>query len=210
MTAKTLATKLLGFRSSSSLMVPGQLCAELGEEAMREALDRGWIEPNYDTGYLQLSGSAGRLQEMRELAEKCCEKCKKEPCECEPCPPQEESASRDFIVRHAHRHESTYGLGSNAPASGAIGSGQPTRATQPPPRPPMSSNPQQQEYLVGEDVVVADEGKSYQAKVASKNPDGTYKLSFGPNRPVTQDRVYRREELQRSPTAKRAIRQSSG
>jgi hypothetical protein len=32
---------------------------------------------------------------------------------------------------------------------------------------------------VGDEVVVADAGKTYKAAVASKNPDGTYKLSFG-------------------------------
>ncbi len=178
-------------------MVPGQLCAELGEEAMRDALDRGWIEPNHDTGYLQLSEQAGRLQEMTHLAECVCEKCHKEPCECDKKEEaQQESSARGFIVQHAHRHESTYGLGANAPTSGAIGSGQPSRTPEQPQRQPMSANPQQ-DYMVGEDVVIADEGKSYQAKIAAKNQDGTYKLTFGPNRPVTQERAYRREELQR-------------
>lgn len=198
MSPKQLATKLLGFRSSSSLLVPGQLCADLGEEAMREALSRGWIEPNHDTGFLQLSAMAGRLQEMVQLSEKACEKCGKGDCECGP--KQEESQQsgvrRGYAMHHAHRHESTYGLGSNASTSGAPGSGQPARAAVPPPRPPMAPNTQQ-DYMVGEDVMIADEGKSYQAKIASKNPDGTYRLSFGPNRPVTQDRAYRREEMQK-------------
>ena len=51
--------------------------------------------------------------------------------------------------------------------------------------------------MVGEDVVVADEGKTFQAKIQKTNPDGTYVLSFGANKPVNQTRFFKREEMQK-------------
>lgn len=192
MSPNKLATELLQFRASTSLMVPGVLTAAIGGEAVQDAFNRGWIQPDHDTGFLRLSEQASKIQEMEAFAE-----AKEE------SPKQQESKqdpnSRGIALRHAGRLNETYGIGMGATTSGSMGSGQPERPATPEPRTPMETPPNRpgQDYMVGEDVVIADEGKSYQAKVAAKNQDGTYKLTFGPNRPVTQDRAFRREEMQR-------------
>ena len=77
-------------------------------------------------------------------------------------------------------------------------SGQPERPAatiQPNPQPNVDAN-RNEDAMVGEDVIVASEGKSYQAKIKSRNTDGTYELSFGVNRPP-ENRRYRKEEIQR-------------
>lgn len=180
-------------------MVPGALAAEIGYPAVQDALQRGWIQPDMESGFLTLSPQAGTLQEMQRIAEEKCECCCKEPCVCdEPGEKCESFDPRALVVNHSRRLTETYGLGMGASTSGSPGSGQPERPISPEPRmSPTAPNRAGDEYLVGEDVMIADEGKSYQAKVASKNQDGTYKLTFGPNKPLRQDRMFRREEMQR-------------
>jgi len=91
------------------------------------------------------------------------------------------------------------GLAPDVNSSSAPGSGQP-------PRPAVAKSPMDRpnlratsDYAPNEDVVVrvAEEGnKAYQAKVANQMGDGTYKLTFGPNKPAIS-RNFRREEIQR-------------
>jgi len=193
MSPNALASTLLKYATTTSLMVPGALVAEIGSDALQDALSRGWLRPNEDTGFLVLTDQQTQINEMRELAAT---------PEGTPPPAAQEAASRPFAMRHSSRLRETLGLGGDASGSGgAPGSGQPqgqpVGEPQHPQTPTSQFNRPGQEYMVGEDVVVADEGKSYQAKVQSKNPDGTYRLSFGPNRPLKQDRMFRREEMQR-------------
>lgn len=189
MSPNALASKLLQFSSTTSLMVPGALIAEIGHDALREALNLGWLRPSSDTGLLMLTDEQTQLHEMRALAAA--------PEAAAPAP-QVKSASRGFAMGHSGRLREWFGTGlDNGQSGGAPGSGQPQRGVAQMTTPPSQFAKPGQDYAVGEDVMIADEGKSYQAKVQSKNPDGTYKLSFGPNRPVKQDRMFRREEMQR-------------
>lgn len=52
------------------------------------------------------------------------------------------------------------------------------------------------ELNVGDQVVVADGGRSYTAAVQAKNANGAYTLSFGNEKPSAVRPEYRREELQ--------------
>ena len=201
MTDKQLASKILQYRGASSLIIPGTLFADIGPDAMKEALDRRWVEADLDTGYLKLSSNQGKIEEMQTLAEgkcdtcqcepcECCEKCGKHPCTCEKC---ESLGARALATAHTARRLNEYttppGYASGQGERGAGTSIQPQINT-------AAATSRAPEPLIGEDVIIADEGKSYQAKVAAQNNDGTFKLSFGPNRPV-KDRFYRKEEFQR-------------
>jgi hypothetical protein len=208
MSPRQLAAKLLEYSGTTSLMIPGPLTAALGSEAVKDALNRGWIRPDTETGFLVLTDQQTQINEMRELASEPllmkllqpCPKCGKkgDECKCNETPKQE---ARDYAIRHSQRFHETLGLGGDASGSGgAPGSGQPQgQPVAPPQQTPTSPTPNRpgQNYMVGEDVMVADEGKSYSAKVQKVNPDGTYVLSFGQNRPTQQNRMFRREEMQR-------------
>lgn len=202
MNQKLLATKILQFRNSVSLMMPGQLNSEVGPTGLQDALQLGWVIPDTDTGYLRLTDNAGVLHEMRSLSETKCKNCDKD--DCPGCDAKEkeaacESAAHDPVMKHVNRrlHE-TYGLGTTATSGGAPGSGQPVRAASSPAVPaPAPANPATADYTVGDDVLIAEEGKTYQAKVGSRNPDGTYVLSFGPNKPANSSQAFKRERLQR-------------
>lgn len=182
-------------------MVPGLLVAQIGESGLHDALQRGWVQPDMESGFLVLSPQVSALQEMERLSDYVCAKCGKDECACDAPSKKEESFDpRAMAMSHAHRLTETLGLGMGASTSGSPGSGQPARPAGPTPQAPTSPtapNRAGEDYVVGEDVVIADEGKAYQAKIASRSPDGTYKLTFGPNRPIRQDRTFRREEMQR-------------
>jgi len=191
MSPNKLAAQLLAYSSTTSLLLPGALTSAIGSEGVQEALNRNWVRPDTDTGFLVLTDQQSVINDMRELASKAEETPP-------PPPPQPSNESRQYAMRHAHRFQEDFGIGPVSGISGAPQTGTPARPTQPNvlPTSPAPNKPGQ-DYMVGEDVMVADEGKSYQAKVQAANPDGTYKLSFGPNRPTQQDRMFRREELQK-------------
>lgn len=191
-----LAKKILEFRNAVGLLLPGNLVSQLGEDGLREALRRTWLEADTETGFLKISGRQAMIEEM--LQESCgeCQNCKKDPCECcercghHPCTCETvANESRNLVTEHTKRRLYEY---VNPPGPG---SGQPERGTGQIVQPQIDKT-RSEEPVIGEDVVIADEGKSYQAKVASRNPDGSYKLSFGPNRPA-RERTFRKEEIQR-------------
>jgi len=165
MTPENLAHELLRCTSNTALLVPGHIISRIGSDALQDALNRGWVTPNLDTGMLMLTDQQSKLQDMRKLSE-------------------------SFGT----------GLSANVNSSSAPGSGQP-------PRPSVAKSPMDRpnlratsDYAPNEDVVVrvAEEGnKAYQAKVHNQMGDGTYRLTFGPNKPANSARSFRREEIQR-------------
>lgn len=53
------------------------------------------------------------------------------------------------------------------------------------------------ETQIGDEVTVAEDGKPFTAVVKSKNPDGTYVLSFGSEKPRTE-RPYKQDEIRKN------------
>lgn len=197
MSPKQLASKILEYSGSTSLMVPGQLTATIGSAAVQDALNRGWIRPDSETGFLMLTDQQTQINDMREFA--AASDPPTPPARPPGAPPRMESA-RNFVMNHSNRLHETLGLGGDTSGSGgAPGSGQPQgQPAAPPQQTPTSPAPNKpnQDYLVGQDVVVANEGKSYQAKIKARKPDGTYVLTFGVNKPADQSKAFRREEIQ--------------
>jgi hypothetical protein len=70
----------------------------------------------------------------------------------------------------------------------------------------------QEDVDIGDSVMVADSGKTYQAKVSQRNPDGTIKLTFGDDvreKPrvdtFTKDRIKLLQKASTSEPAKTSI-----
>jgi hypothetical protein len=205
MTTKQLAAKLIEYRTTTSLIIPGRLMGDVGNDAMKEALDRRWIEADTDSGFLRLSMNQGVIEEIQKVAEAKCADCKCDPCECcgtchkHPCEcPKCEDVRRRFTDGHVHRHLHEY------VTPPAYGSGQGERPGTGPVLQPNPDTSRSRDLMVGQDVTVAPPGgKSYAAKVAEKLRDGTYRLSFGAERPTDDKAAYRDTELQLvSPTGR--------
>ena len=88
----------------------GEMLGILGEDGMSEAINRRWLVPSYDTGYLQVTGELSKVQEMEEIAQL-------------PDPVIQETVleSSRFVVQHARRSLTEANVISEiaAPATGA-------------------------------------------------------------------------------------------
>lgn len=189
------------------VIMTGEMTATLGYEGMTEALQRRWLVPNTETGHLQVSTDLRVVEEMRALAEHDPEgdeedkkKPKHEPgCECGECmdtykkysyglhkPMKEVGESHDLVMSHSSR---TRGQLTELMAPGT---GHDNSAPFRPPQPatPMQStapapapNGQPGQPGVGDEVLVAENGKTYTGTVGAVGQDGKYRVSFGNEKP---------------------------
>ncbi len=202
MNLKNLATQILDQRAQLSYVTfPAQVQARLGSDGMQEALRRRWLLPDTESGNLCVNNNLGVIREMSDIAEAACEKCGKAQCECdgkkqESLETKQEAINpRGFSLNHSNRHvHEMAALGSGQ--TGPISAPRQTERTPAPVVQPNVDANRNAEHLVGEDVMIAEEGKSYQAKIKSKGADGTYELSFGAQKPAV-NRRYRKEEMQK-------------
>lgn len=179
---------------ATHIIMPGDLAEQLGNDGVATAIANRWVVPDYDAGWLKVNSDASVIQQLEAIAALA------------PTAVKESAAlldeSRGFAMGHSVRSLKEFA---------APGSGQDDRPAAPPtqqPAPASSMAPraadatapanQNGEHSVGDSVVVANEGKSYQAVVQAKNSDGTYSLSFGSQRPANV-RFYKKEELQGLP-----------
>jgi hypothetical protein len=70
MTIQEIAIKILDRRNNASpIVMIGEMNQILGDEGFSEAMRRGWIIADHDTGHLQVSNLQARIEEMREISE---------------------------------------------------------------------------------------------------------------------------------------------
>lgn len=167
-TTQEIAQVLLDRRNRMNpIIMSGEMLAALESEGMQEALQRRWLRPDADTGHLQVSTDMAVVEEMRAVA-------------ATPAPAPEasvrESASHGFAMAHAQRSIDEL----LAPGTGHDNSA-PFKPNPPPT--PASTAPQTSAPGIGDQVMVAQEGKTYQGTVGSIGQDGKYKVTFGNEKP---------------------------
>lgn len=65
---REIAEAVLARRSSlSAIILSGDLTAELGHKGLQEALMRGWIVPDYESGFLKVSNQMATIHEMETV-----------------------------------------------------------------------------------------------------------------------------------------------
>lgn len=182
------------------IVFQGEMIELLGRDELVEALNRRWIVPSQDSGYLQITGDATIIEAMKMEADKAkdeedaseekSEEKMDDDKEARECACDE--ALRSAVLSHGNRdrriHE-MYGSIPPGPASGVTPATTPTKpATQPDEEVPRH---------IGDDVTVVENGQAYQGKVMAA-ADGRYKVSFGPgSRPPghQEDKEYSEDEL---------------
>jgi hypothetical protein len=187
-TVNEIAALVLERRARSSpTVMQGEMRDVLGEDGFGEAINRRWLVANEDTGYLQVSSDGARLSEMEELAKTVSK-------------PAVESVERDskYTLEHATRaslHEAYIGEIA-APATGKPAPGfAPRTPTAPSPTAPIAPAGAQMQSAIGDDVAVVENGETYQGKIATVQPNGRYKISFGgPQKPAI-DRDYEAKDF---------------
>ena len=96
MNTQEIAQTILDRRNRMNpVIMSGEMIAALGAEGMQEALQRRWLLPDTDTGYLQVSNDLASVEELRTAAET-------------PAPKQVESVvvdqTHNIALSHAHRN----------------------------------------------------------------------------------------------------------
>ena len=182
MSTQKIAQFMLDRRSRSiPVVMTGEVIEALGSDGMNEALSRRWLVANPDTGYLQITTDMSRVSEIAEAAGREDTVVK-----------VEESGASALAVAHATRRIDEIAAPATGKPAPTMGGGSPT----PPPvsTPTPTTRTADTSPNVGDDVAVAQEGRTYTGKVASRSPEGRYTISFGPERPATQ-REYAANEL---------------
>lgn len=177
---------------ASPIILPGEAIAIIGSEGLQEALDRRWLVPDHDSGYLQVTGDMARVAEITETAA------------AEPVVESTiENASAGLVMEHARRDGRGVIHEIAAPATGKPAPGYtPTTPTTTPaaaaaaPAAVNPTAPRQVPANIGDDVTVAEEGRTYAGKVQSRDPQGGgVRISFGPDQRPPVDRSYRDDEI---------------
>lgn len=190
MNTHELAKKILERRNRMNpVIMSGEMIAEIGSDGMLEAQQRRWLVPNIDTGHLQVSTDLRVVEEMRALAEKEGDEKHEEGCKCDKCK-KDMHESHDLTLRHAHRnidelmapmtgHDNSAPFKPVAPAA-------PTASTMP--------NGGAGGPGVGDEVIVAENGKDFTGTIGAVGQDGKYTMTFGANKPA-QNRAYGSNEF---------------
>jgi hypothetical protein len=175
MNTQEIANALWTRRQQNPIVMQGELQAQLGGEGFAEAVANRWVVPDYDTGGLTVTLNAAQAQSLEAAAKATHESV---------------SESHDLALRHSGRtlmEINAPGLGPNS--GGAAMPRPPAPATPTTPITQQTKRPQ-----IGDDVMVAEQGKSFTGKVQTMKPDGRYVLSFGNTKPP-MDRDYGPDEL---------------
>lgn len=169
---------------ASPVVMPGEVTNAIGAYGLQEALNRRWLVADTETGFLQVNNDAGRMAEIEAAAN--------QPAMAESVA---ESASAGLVMAHAERGLTETG----APGTGKPGPGYtPTAPAAPAPSLPAAPTAGRPRSAgVGDDVTVAEDGRTYAGKVQSRDPvTGQVRITFGPDQRPTTDRAYRDEEIQ--------------
>jgi hypothetical protein len=194
-TLKEIAQTILERRARMNpTVMQGEMLNVLGEDGLSEALSRRWLTPNFESGYLQVSGHDAAVLEMQEIA-----------AMPDPTPePDGLGESRKATLEHATRARASIMEASVLSEIAAPATGRPSPSFSAPQAPatPTSAPPANPNapYNIGDDAIVVENGKTYQGKVSS-NQGGRYKISFGGGeRPAARE--YAANEISRvAPTA---------
>lgn len=181
-------------RRASPVVMNGEVIEAIGADGLQSALEHRWLVPDPESGFLQVTAESTRVAEIEEVA-------------ATPAVEESTTASSDalatLVMEHAGR---SYG---NLSEVGAPGTGKPGPGYTPtapaasapvvPPAAPTPTTAPRTSAGIGDDVTVAEEGRSYTGKVSSRDPaTGQMRISFGPDQRPTVDRAYRDDEVQRT------------
>lgn len=184
----------------------GEMIGSIGSVGMQEAIQRNWLVPDFDTGYLMVNTNAGKLAEVVEACK--CKDCGKEDCDCKckdcgkshgDCECNESVKTRQMPKSMREAWEAPgvgNGIGS---ASNSTIQGQKPIIPNPPPAPATPTAPATQKPQVGSQVAAVEtqngKEKLYQGTVSGIGPDGMYRLDFGNGERPPMDREYGADQL---------------
>jgi hypothetical protein len=163
------------------VMTTGELLNLIGSEGMQEAIDKRWLVPDQDTGFMMLNFHGGKLLELESAC--ICEKCRKTDCSCEKA--AEDKPAFTMVMREAFA-----GFGVSRPGTPTGGPSQPAPMTRHPDPTPTSQSPAPpRSYRTGEPVMIEQDKVTYQGEISGFEPDGRVRVRWSGQRPP-EDRAF--------------------
>ena len=176
------------------VIIPGEIQAVIGPDGFAEAIERRWLVPDTDSGYLCATNDLDVLGKMRKLAEM-----KSEEYTPEAIPVAE---SHDLAILHTHRQHQIVEIA--APMTGGQSPGLSTVAQPQEPQQPQQQPPQGGGggYAVGTPVTVARQGVKATGVIEKLMLDGRYTVGYptGVAQRPPGDNVFSKEEMSVVPT----------
>jgi hypothetical protein len=164
------------------VMTTGELLNLIGSDGMQEALDRRWLVPDADTGFLTLNLHGGKLVELEAACH--CESCGKTACDC-----GEKGEAGQLSTMPMREAFAAFGV----TRPGGIGAAQQPTPTTPQgpttPTPTTPTTPLPKTYRQGDPVMVEQDKTMYQGEVSGFEPDGRIRVRWRGARPP-EDRAY--------------------
>lgn len=221
MDAKTIANILLSRQNARySFVIDGATRVRLTPEGFEYAKQHGWIELDEETQAMRICLRANKMAEIKQFSEAATADA------AQTLVPTAAATKRDLALNHAadayklDQHEVVSESSPTTVERSAAGGEFVIyeRCTAPcrefvleyNPQPTPTNVPQSMEpahattpgdYNVGDAVIMAEDGKTFQATVQAKQPDGSLVLSFGGNKPAKIKPSYGKNELQRAATS---------
>lgn len=162
------------------VMTTGELLNLVGSDGMQEAIDKRWLVPDQDTGFLMLNLNGGKLVEL-EAACRC--RCGKTDCQCE-------AKTEDASASTMPMREAFAAFGVSRPGTPTGGASQPApmmRQVDPTPTQQVPQGPRK--WRSGEPVEVEQDNVQYQGEISGFEPDGRIRVRWSGQRPP-EDRAF--------------------
>jgi len=178
----------------SPVMTTGEILASIGSAGMREAIERNWLVPDFDTGFMMVNFNGGKLAEVAEACK--CPECKKTDCNCESLWSGATSARQSTMPRTMREAWGAPGVGSGSNSDHPAA---PPMMPHAPPAPINPATPPDKKPQIGSQVAAAEmqDGKEklYPGTVSGIGSDGRYRLDFGTGQRPPMDREYGPDQL---------------
>ena len=177
------------------VITTGEIISTIGSEGMQEAVQRMWLVPDMDTGFLMVNQNAGKLAEIAEACN--CPECHQPDCACACLKFNLNNAQPACLPKAMREGWGAPGVGGGSNGSGMQGQTPLMPHAPPPPTSPTTTPPRKPQ--IGDQVAAKEiqNGKErlYPGKVANIAQDGRARLDFGNGERPPMDTEYGPEQL---------------
>ena len=177
------------------VITTGEILSTIGSEGMQEALQRHWLVPDIESGFMMVNMNAGKLAEVVEACR--CPECHNLDCACE-CLKTTDSNQRSTAMPRAMR-EAWSGPGVGSGSNGGP-QGQMPLMPHSPPQPVAPTTPPPKPIRIGDQMAVKGPDNTLYPGTVSGEDNGMYNLDFGAGKqppPTPGRRGFGPDQLQR-------------
>lgn len=162
------------------VMTTGELMNLIGSDGIQEAIEKRWLVPDMDSGFLMLNINGGKLAELESA---CLCPCGKTDCACV------EHVSESMSTMPMREAFAAFGVTRPGGITGGSAPAMPAPMTPRPQTPTSHVDAPAKAPRVGDPAMVEQNGQTYTGEISGFEPDGRVRLRWRGSRPP-EDRAY--------------------